>query len=137
MPQPDSDDEFPDDIGHLDLSNVPGLQELPVAPLVRTLDDLAVPASLPSQSSDPSEYDCDDEIDESVLAACDAIEAQFAQNRNQLQSQSVVNSPERSMRLHTTGHFTTQQVNPGQCYLLYAPQVTDMLQGSRVQIGMS
>lgn len=95
MLQPDSDDEFPDDIGHLDLSNVPGLQELPVASLVRPLDHAlrpAVPAS-PSRSSLPSEYDYDDEIDETFLAACDALEARFTQHRHQLEGQSIVNSP--------------------------------------------
>jgi hypothetical protein len=94
MPQPDSDDEFPDDIGHLDLSNVPGLQELPVASLIRPFGDPlrpVVPAS-PSQlprPSLPSEYDYDDEIDESTLAACDAMEAQFAQDRHRPEGQSI------------------------------------------------
>ncbi|KAG1773060.1 hypothetical protein EDD22DRAFT_947065 [Suillus occidentalis] len=85
MPQPaDSDDEFPDDIGQLDLSNVPGLQEIPVPASIRPLDDppttLIVPAP-PLQASTstlPSEYDCDEyEIDESTIAALDALEARF------------------------------------------------------------
>ncbi|KAG2077027.1 hypothetical protein BDR04DRAFT_1089316 [Suillus decipiens] len=93
MPQPpgDSDDEFPDDdIGQLDLSNVPGLQEIPVTASIRPLDDppaaVIVPAR-PSPSSTsplPSEYDCDDEIDESTIAALDALEAQFSHSRPRL-----------------------------------------------------
>lgn len=87
MPQQsaDSDDEFPDDIGQLDLSNVPGLQEIPASASIRPLDDppstLIVPAP-PLQASTstlPSEYDCDEyEIDESTIAALDALEARFA-----------------------------------------------------------
>ncbi|KAG2117870.1 uncharacterized protein F5147DRAFT_806549 [Suillus discolor] len=93
MPQQpaDSDDEFPDDIGQLDLSNVPGLQEIPAPASINPLDDdphstVVVPAP-PSQSSTsslPSEYDCDDEIDESTIAALDALEAQFAHGQSQL-----------------------------------------------------
>jgi len=99
MPQPDSDDEFPDDIGHLDLSNVPGLQELPVVPSIRVVDDDSLRSAVPAasslqlrRSSLPSEYDCDDEVDESILAACDALEAQYAQGRHRLEGQSIVNS---------------------------------------------
>jgi hypothetical protein len=121
MPHPDSDDEFPDDIGHLDLSNVPGLQELPVTSLIRPLGDPlrpVVPAS-PSQlprSSLPSEYDCDDEIDESTLAACDAMEAQFAQDRHRLEGQSIhVNSRNSCMQCHATDPpSTAQSSTPGE-----------------------
>ncbi|KAG0703130.1 hypothetical protein DFH29DRAFT_918114 [Suillus ampliporus] len=93
MPQPDSDDEFPDDIGQLDFSNIPGLQELPGATSIRPLDNpprLAVPAPPleSSASSLPSDYDCDDEIDASTLAALDALEAQFAHDQTRLGASS-------------------------------------------------
>ncbi|KAG2156482.1 uncharacterized protein EDB93DRAFT_1310181 [Suillus bovinus] len=87
MPQQpaDSDDEFPDDIGQLDLSNVPGLQEIPLTASVRPQlydppPNVIVPAPPLQSSTSPliSEYDCDDEIDESTIAALDALEAQFA-----------------------------------------------------------
>ncbi|KAG1783645.1 hypothetical protein EV702DRAFT_1054776 [Suillus placidus] len=99
MPQQpaDSDDEFPDDIGQLDLSNVPGLQEIPVAASIR--DDpphtVIVPAqtSQSSTSSLPSEYDCDDEIDESTIAALDALEAQFARGQPRLGASPLTAQP--------------------------------------------
>lgn len=99
MPQQtaDSDDEFPDDIGQLDLSNVPGLQEVPVATSIRPLDDppstgiVPIPPSQSSASSLPSEYDCDDEIDESTIAALDALEARFAHRQPRLGGQSTAN----------------------------------------------
>ncbi|KAG1757306.1 hypothetical protein EDB19DRAFT_25539 [Suillus lakei] len=92
MPQQpaDSDDEFPDDIGQLDLSNVPGLQEIPVPVSITVqLDDppRTTAPPQPSQSSTsslPSEYDYDDEIDESTIAALDALEAQFAHDQPRL-----------------------------------------------------
>jgi hypothetical protein len=100
MPQQpaDSDDEFPDDIGQLDLSNVPGLQEIPVSASIRPLDDppstLIVPAP-PLQASTstlPSEYDCDEyEIDDSTIAALDALEARFTQGQPRPGGQSIVN----------------------------------------------
>jgi hypothetical protein len=100
MPQQpaDSDDEFPDDIGQLDLSNVPGLQEIPIASSIRPSDDPSPPptvivSTLLSQSpasSLPSEYDCDDEIDESTIAALDALEAQFVHGQPRLGGQSLV-----------------------------------------------
>lgn len=99
MPQQpaDSDDEFPDDIGQLDLSNVPGLQEIPLPASISPLDDppptviVPAPPSQSSTSSLPSEYECDDEIDESTIAALDALEAQFAHGQSQLGGQSIVN----------------------------------------------
>ncbi|KAG1755018.1 uncharacterized protein EDB91DRAFT_266848 [Suillus paluster] len=100
MPQPDSDDEFPDDIGQLDFSNVPGLQELPSATSIRPLDHpprvgpaVPGPPSQPSPSSLPSEYDCDDEIDEYTLAALDALEAQFAHDRPRLGASPSTTQP--------------------------------------------
>ncbi|KAG1885623.1 hypothetical protein F4604DRAFT_1727191 [Suillus subluteus] len=103
MPQQpaDSDDEFPDDIGQLDLSNVPGLQEIPVAASIRPLDHPSPPPAVivptpPSQSSTstlPSEYDCDDEIDESTIAALDALEAQFAHGQPRLGASPLTAQP--------------------------------------------
>ncbi|OAX44876.1 hypothetical protein K503DRAFT_861153 [Rhizopogon vinicolor AM-OR11-026] len=111
MPQSDSDDEFPDDIGHLDLSNVPGLQELPVQSLIRPLNDALRPAvaaspSPLSRTSLPSEYDCDDEIDESILAACEALEAQFSQDRHRLEDSPSTAQPSTPTvtRLDTRKH---------------------------------
>ncbi|KAG2155445.1 hypothetical protein DEU56DRAFT_767408 [Suillus clintonianus] len=100
MPQQsaDSDDEFPDDIGQLDLSNVPGLQELPIAASIRPLNDpphttVPVPLLQSSTSPLPSEYDCDDEIDESTIAALDALEAQFTHGRPRLGASPLTAQP--------------------------------------------
>ncbi|KAG2149726.1 hypothetical protein BD769DRAFT_1407984 [Suillus cothurnatus] len=108
MPQQpaDSDDEFPDDIGQLDLSNVPGLQEIPVASSIRPSDDPSPPptvivSTLLSQSpasSLPSEYDCDDEIDESTIAALDALEAQFVHGQPRLGASPLTAQPFSSTR---------------------------------------
>lgn len=67
------------------MSNVPGLQEIPVPASIRPLDDspssviVPAPPLQASTSNLPSEYDCDEyEIDESTIAALDALEARFA-----------------------------------------------------------